>query len=208
MKTQLTIAILLCGATAMADDPKKAPDMKKAPEPAKKDDTAAKKDAPKDAPKKAEMPKPPKELEDMAKSMSGTWKCTGKGAMDPADMTKMSDITGTMTAKLDMDKWWVRGDWTGKSNGMTMKGTMFTTYDPTAKKWTRVMIDNGGGAEWATSTGMTGTKMVWEGEMHGMGMTAKTRSTEDITAKEVKITSEGSMDGKKYATVFEMSCKK
>jgi hypothetical protein len=202
----MTLALALGATTALADTPPAkapAPDMKKAPD-AKKD---APKDVKKDAPAaKKEAPKPPTELADMAKGMAGTWKCTGKQA-DMADMTKMVDIKGSMSMKLDLDKWYVRGDWTGTATGMpgTFKGTMYTTFD--GKKWMRVMVDNMGGMETSTSTGGK-DKMVWEGESHMMGMAMKTKTTEEITAKEVKISTEGSMDGKKFAPVFEMSCKK
>ena len=203
MKTQILIALAFAATPALADTPK-APDAKKAPDAAKPD---AKKPDPKPEAKKA--PTPPTELADAAKAMAGTWKCTGKGAMDPADMTKMTEMKGTMSAKLDLDKWWIHGDYTATVTGMpgTMKGTMYTTYDAASKKWTRVMMNNMGGFDTATSTGGTG-KVVWEGDMHGMGMTMKSRSTEEMSAKEMKISSEMSMDGKKWVASFEMTCKK
>jgi hypothetical protein len=197
MKTQIALALAFAfGGSALADTPKTpAPD--------------AKKDAPKAPDAKKTPPAPPAELAAMAKDMAGNWKCTGKGAMDPADMTKMTDMKGTYAAKLDLDKWWIRGDFTATVTGMpgTMKGTMYTTFDAASKKWTRVMMDNMGGFESTTSSGGTG-KIVWEGDSHGMGMTMKTRTTEELTAKEMKISSEASMDGKKWMAAFEMSCKK
>lgn len=166
-------------------------------------------DAPKDAkaPAKMEMPKPSKELADMAKGLAGNWKCTGRAAMDPSNLTAMVDIKGTYKTSTELDGFWVKGEWTGTATGVpgTMKGTMFTTHD--GKKWFRVSLDNMGGHEWTASTG-TGTKLVWDGEMTMMGATAKTRSTEEVAAGQVKITSEVAMDGKKYVPVFELTCKK
>ncbi len=44
--------------------------------------------------------------------------------------------------------------------------------------------------------------------MHAMGMSMKTKSTEEMKDKEFHLTSEMSMDGKKWSTGFEMTCKK
>jgi hypothetical protein len=169
-----------------------APEAKKAPE----------------AMKAPEMPKPPQELADMAKMMGGSWKCAGKVAMDPSDPTKMTDASMNLTFKLDMDKWWLKGDMTGKAGPMKMKGTMYTTYEPTSKKWRRFMVDNMGGSEIGWSTGMKDNKVVWEGEMYGM-MSGKTRMTEDVSnPKEVKMKAEMSMDGKTWMTGWESTCKR
>src|SRR5687768_5288219 len=79
--------------------------------------TPAKKEAPpatpakQEPPKAAEAKKPPAELADMAKMMAGNWKCTGKG-MDPAT-GQMVDSKGTFKAAMDLDKWWIKGEWTG-----------------------------------------------------------------------------------------------
>ncbi|MEO8705293.1 MAG: DUF1579 family protein [Kofleriaceae bacterium] len=209
MTKMMTIAFALSFSTAAIADShteKKAPDAaKKAPDAAKKAPDAAKKEEP----KKMEAPKAPKEIEDMAKTMAGTWKCTGKVAMNPADPTKMTDFTGTSKSAMatDLDKWWIKGDYTGKFGGMTMKGTMLTTFDATAKKWFRFSADNMGGSDWASAAAATGTKIVWEGESRGM-MAGKTRSTEEMVGKDFKMTVEGSADGKKWATSMEMTCKK
>ena len=214
MKTQITLALALAfGTTALADTPK-APDAKKAPDmkDAKKEEP--KKEAPKKEAPKAAMPKPPQEIADMAKAMAGTWKCAGKFVMDPSDPTKMADMKGSMTAKLDLDGWWINGSYTGKSGPVTMKGQMFTTYDATTKKWIRTMVDNMGASESATSAGLKDSKIVWEGDMRSSmpGMTAvKTKATEEIVAggKEVKMVFEGSIDGgKKWMAMGEMGCKK
>jgi hypothetical protein len=66
-----------------------------------------------------------------------------------------------------------------------------------------------GGHEVTTSTGMNGNKMVWEGTANGMGMSMKSRHTEEVVSpKETKISGEYSMDGKTYKKMYEMTCKK
>jgi hypothetical protein len=205
MKNLMTIAIALAfGSTvAVADshsEKKKAPDAAKKEEP-KKD--AAKKEAP----KKMEAPKPPKEIEDMAKATGGNWKCTGKAAMDPADPTKWTEITGTSKSALELDKWWIKSDYVAKVSGMTMKGTMYTTFD--GKKWYRHSMDSMGNSDTAAAPApAAGGKIIWEGESRMNGAVTKMRTTEELGAKEMKVTSEGSPDGKKWVAMFEMTCKK
>ncbi len=161
--------------------------------------------------KKPEMMKPPQELADMAKMAAGTWKCTGKAAMDPSDMSKMADMKMTMTMKLELNNWWIKGDMAA-AGPMPFKGTMLTTYDPTAKKWYRVTVDSMGGSEMATSMGPKDNKVVWEGDARSPmpGMAAmKTRTTESMSPKETTLLGEGSMDGgKTWVKAWEATCKK
>jgi len=211
MKTFTNISITLAMALgltggALADSHN---EMKKAPEAAKKAPDAAPAKAV-EPPKKMEAPKPPAEVAEMAKAMLGTWKCTGKAAMNPADMTAMTDMKMTMTFKLDMDKFWIVG--TMASQGKpSYKGTMYTTFDASSKKWVRLAVDNMGGSETNSSMGLKDNKITWEGEarMPGMG-TMKTRTTETLTTpgKEVSIVGEGTMDGKTWMKGWEATCKK
>ena len=213
MKTFTNISITLAMALgltggALADSHN---EMKKAPDAGKKAPDAAPVKAAEPA-KKMEAPKPPAEIAEMAKSMAGTWKCTGKAAMNPADMTQMTDMKMTMTFKVDggLDKFWITGTMASQTKP-TMKGTMYTTYDATQKKWFRVMVDNMGGQETGSSTGLKDGKIVWEGEMRMPGMgSMKTRTTETLAAggKEVSMLGEGTMDGKKWMTGWEANCKK
>lgn len=180
MKKLITIAAALALAgTATADD-KMA---KKAPPP------------------KMEMPKPAKELTDMAKGMAGNWKCAGKWSMDGTNWT---DFKGTNRMTLDLDKFWIRGDATLTAGPMKMKGVEYVTYDGTQKKWFRLAVDSTGGHE----TGWSADGKKWEGEMRMMGMTAKVRTSFEMAGKEMKVSSEMSPDGKKWIKGLEMGCKK
>jgi Protein of unknown function (DUF1579) len=221
MKTQISLAVMMVlGGTAFAQmapkpaDPKKADPAAKAPEPKKAPDTMAKADPVKagEPAKKPEMMKAPAEVADMAKMMAGNWKCTGKGAMDPTNPTAMTDMKGTYKATVDLDKFWVRGEYTAIAGPIKMRGVEYVTFDPGMKKWFRVSVDSTGGHEMHSATGLPAGakegKIVWEGDARMMGMMMKSRVTEDITAKEVKLMGEMSMDGKKWMQGFEMSCKK
>lgn len=209
MKTLTQISITLAmtlGLTsvAMAGDPKPpAPAPKK--EEAKKED--AKKEEKKAEPAKKMEMKAPAELADMAKMMTGSWKCTGK-ATDPADMSKMIDMKMAMTMKLDLDKWWIVTTMTSPM----FKGVSYTTYDPAGKKWYEFMMDSMGGSEATTSMGVKDNKVVWEGDSRSSMMPAmKVRNTHDMsTPKEgVKMTGEMSHDGgKTWMKSWEAVCKK
>jgi hypothetical protein len=198
MKKLMMIAAMFAFAgTAVADDmAKKAPDAKKeapkAPE--------AKKDAPKDAAPKMEMPKPAPEVAEMAK-MAGNWNCTGKFSMDG---TKWTDFKGTNKMSVDLDKFWVKGESTMTAGPMKMKMTEYLTFDAGQKKWFRLSVDSMGGQETAWSA----DGKAWEGEARMMGMSHKVKSTVAMGPKEIKVTSESSMDGKKWMPAFDMTCKK
>ncbi len=213
MKTLTNVSITMAvalgmtgGVLADAHKEKMAPDMKKAPAGAGSGSAAAAK-AP-EAPKKMEMPKPPAEVEALAKQLAGNWKCTGKAA-DMADMKTMVDLKMTMAMKLEMNKWWISGALkaTGK---MPFNASMFTTYDGPSKKWYRVMVDNWGGSETTWSTGAKDGKTVWDGDARSAMGTMKVRNTEEMKGpKEINLKGEGSMDnGKSWMTMWEAACKK
>ena len=154
-------------------------------------------------------PRPPQEIADYVKVMGGTWKCAGKAAMNPADMTVMTDVKMTLAMKLDLDKWWIAGTLTSPAP-MKMRGQLFATYDPSMKKWYRTMVDTMGASESTWSDGLKDGKVVWLGEGRGMGMGAfKIRTTETMVGpKEVTMTGEMSMDGRTWMTGWTATCKK
>ncbi len=197
MKTLITItAALAFAGTATADD-KKPEAPKKAPEPKKEE-------AKKEAPPKMEAPKPAPELEAMAKTMVGTWKCSGKAM----DMTGAAmEFKGvTIKQTLDLEKFWIKGEMTGQIGPMKVRNLDYITYDAAQKKWFRMSVDNHGGHEtnWSTD-GKT-----WDGESVMMGASMKSKATMEVATpgKEWKIGVQLSMDGKKWAPGFEMTCKK
>jgi uncharacterized GH25 family protein len=201
MKTQLALALTLAASTfAFADSHSEKKDaMKKDAKPVA------------GAPAMA-APTPPAELAAMAKTIGGNWKCKGKGAMDPANPTAMTEFAGTYKAAAELDKFWIKGEWSVSVGKMKMRGFVFTTFDATTKKWHRVMLDNGGGSGWESSGGLpagaTEGKLVWEGEARMGGQAIKNRSTEEVSAKTFKLTGEMSPDGKKWMTGMEMTCTK
>lgn len=194
------VALAQPGSAAKPADPK-------AGTPAKPADPKA------GAPAPAAAPKAPTEVADMAKAMAGNWKCAGKMAMDPANPANMTDFKGTFKAALDLDKYWVKGEWTSTMGKMKSRGIMYITYDAAAKKWYRHGVDSMGmgSMEWSTGlpAGAKEGKQVWEGDNHMMGMMMKGRTTEEVAAKSMTVTSEMSMDGgKKWVTGMTLTCTK
>ena len=207
--TNISIALALTvGFTSIAvagDAKAPAP----APTPAKKEE-AKPADAKKEAPKKMEPMKAPAELAEMAKAMNGTWKCTGKAAMDPSKPTEMMDMKMTVKMKTDMGGWWLVGS---MDAGAMFKGEQWITYDPTAKKFVAMMRDSMGGSETSTSMGVKDNKIVWDGDSRSPmpGMTAaKVRTTHDMSDMKagMKMVGEFSMDGKTWMKGWEATCKK
>jgi hypothetical protein len=152
--------------------------------------------------------KAPTEIADMGKQMAGTWKCKGQG-LGP-DM-KMTDMAGTMKSKLDMENWWIHDTFDSTMAKSKYHFDSYVTYDPTSKKWHRVMIESAGGYSTGDSTGMQSGKMDWDltsNSAMGQMMFRDHIDASDAKAG-VKTWGEASMDkGKTWNKVYEMTCKK
>jgi hypothetical protein len=188
------VAAGLCAAPAFAAD---APKADAAAAPAK--------------PAKMEAPKPAPEMVAMTKSVVGTWKCTGKMNMPPDMGGGSVDTKGSMTFKSELNGFALVGEHKGdKSKAMPeMHGLINIGYDAGKKEFEQLYQDNAGGMGHASSKGMDGDKLVWEGEGEMMGKSMKTRMT--ITKKgdkEQSITHEADMGDGKFVTMMEENCKK
>lgn len=141
---------------------------------------------------------PPKPAPEMAnvKYFEGTWSCSGDspaGPFGPAHKTQ-----STLTLKPDLDGFWLAGnvsEMKTASNANPVKGMMHITYDPAAKKYVFLWVDNTG--SWATemSSGWEGDTMNWGGDQMIMG--------EKATAKDV-FTRKGN---KEFTHSFDLTMK-
>lgn len=196
MNTFSRVAIVLVGMTGIA---------------AAQPKTDAKPPAPTMAGDKAgAMPemKPAAEIGEMAKAVTGSWKCKGQG-MDHT--MKMADMTGTMTIKLDLDKYWLHGSFESKMGKEPFHFESFTTYDGGAKKWKRVMVESGGGWSTGEATVTTPNKIDWDLTSHSPMGEVMFRDHEDMTDAKVGAHQWGefSMDkGKTWTKVYDITCKK
>lgn len=154
--------------------------------------------------------KAPTEIADMAKQMSGTWKCKGQ-SIGP-DMKSMVDMAGTFKGgKLESDNWWIHDTFDSSMGKSKYHFDSYTTYDAGSKKWHRVMIETGGGYSTGDSAGMTGGKLDWElTSMSPMGTTTFRDHLDASDMKAgVKTWGEVTMDkGKTWTKVYEQTCKK
>jgi uncharacterized protein DUF1579 len=117
-----------------------------------------------DAPPKV-APKPAAELKELAGSIQGTWRCTGKATVDGAQI----DMKATISNRSDVDGFWIQTNLTATMGKQSYKFTGFTGYNSSENKFYRYMVDNIGGAEWNTATsinhGMADKWAIdWEGE--------------------------------------------
>lgn len=156
-----------------------------------------------------EAPKPAPEVEQAAKAMQGTWKCAGTVMASP--MAPEHKVEGTMTWKLEMDKFWLVGAYAEKKtkeNPMPYKFVEYRTYDAADKSWMSVSADNAG--MWSAASGSSDGKIAkWESKSKGMGMTMSMRMTEEMKGpKEVHVFGDMSMDGKDWKPGFDVTCKK
>jgi hypothetical protein len=114
-------------------------------------------------------PKPAPELANV-KYFAGSWKCSGNAPASPFGPAHKSE--STMTLKLDLDGFWYAGMMTEAktaSNPHPVKGMVHLGYDPAAKKYVMVWVDNFGSWATETSSGWEGDRMVWAGEQNVMG---------------------------------------
>ncbi len=200
--TTISITLAMLTASAFAGDPK-PPEAKKAPEAKAPDAKAPDAKAPDAKAAPMEMPKPAKELVDMGKQVSGTWKCTGTASMGSAPL----DVKGTITSKMDLDNFWIQTSLNSTVGKMPFKFTQYTGFD--GKKWHRYSLDNMGSVREMESAGMTDGKIVWEGQHAMGGMTMKARETEEMGKdKTFHTVGEMSMDGKTWNKDHDVTCKK
>ncbi|MBL9016713.1 MAG: DUF1579 family protein [Myxococcales bacterium] len=152
-------------------------------------------------------PKVPQEVTDLAKSLTGTWKCTGTATLAPEPE---APLTGTLKTRADLDGFWIRDVFDAKVGKTTrFKYEAFTTFD--GKKWRRVLLDNRGSQALGTCDGVKdGGRMDWNLDVMGQGPVAMFRDHLDATdPKLLKLSGELSSDkGKSWTKVYEMTCKK
>jgi hypothetical protein len=153
--------------------------------------------------------KAPAEVAAMGKQMAGTWRCKGEG-IGP-DMKTMVPMAGTMKSKVEMENWWIHDTFDSTSAKSKYHFDSYVTFDPTTKKWHRVMIETGGGYSTGDSAGMQDGKIDWELTSNSSMGQAMFRDHIDASSPKsgVKTWGEASMDkGKSWTKVYEMLCKK
>jgi len=151
--------------------------------------------------------KVPQEITDLAKILTGTWKCSG--TMQLPDATQPTPLTATVRTKVDLDGFWIHDTFEGKAGKTVIKSESFTTFD--GKKWRRVVVDNRGTQVLGTSDGPKDGRMDFNLDVIGGAVPAsQSRYHLDATdPKALKFDGELSTDkGKTWNKVYEVTCKR
>ncbi len=115
---------------------------------------------------------------------SGTWNCTQmlRGAKRPDSSTTTVGMDGAWMVSQDVAPPF------DKYRNYPVNSTTYTTYDPSAKQWVQMEVDNGGGYGMSTSSGWDGNAMTWttkglDGSMSSDVYTkvSDTQTTDEIT---------------------------
>lgn len=153
-------------------------------------------------------PQPPRiphasaEVAQLAKDFVGTYKC--KGVMLNNDGSS-TPIVGTFEAKLDLDGTWLASSFSEQRAQPGLKFSDFRTYDPTAKQWTRIHLDNAMSYVEETSLGAQNGAWTWTGSATTSSGSFDVRDHEQLDGKQLKLWGESMLSGK-WQKLYEMTC--
>jgi hypothetical protein len=153
-------------------------------------------------------PKPPAELEQL-KMFEATWRCEGKQPAGP--MGPEQDYKSTFKGKKDVESFWISFEYSqkkSKAHSMPIMAKGYIGYDPAAKKYVSMGVDNMGGSVTESSPGWEADKLTFTGDGQMGGQKISFRETytkkgdkEMIWAGEMKM-------GKDWIPVGTDTCKK
>jgi hypothetical protein len=152
------------------------------------------------------QPTPAAEMANL-KFFGGSWSCSGEGAMEPGGPTmKMSSSVSSHT---NLGGFWQSGTVKGTTAGMPpFEGMFHMTWDPAAKQYVMLWVDNMGGWSQTRAPGWEGEKIVFTGDAQ-MG-TQKMRIRDTFTRK-----ADGTMihmgeaeSGGRWTKMMDETCRK
>jgi len=170
------------------------------------------------SPQSAPIAQPANDVFALGDTLRGPWTCTGTAT----DASGASIATkGALSLTVDAGKWWVRSELSVQQpSGATYRASTITTYDATAKVWTRTLHDNLGGSERLTTAAFTPAQFViaWLGERRTPDGALHVRRSERrlradrhddgvVRVEDIELTTELSLDGHTWTTADEMHCK-
>lgn len=156
-----------------------------------------------------DMPKPAPEMAQLDYFV-GTWNCQGKSL--PSPFGPAGDLKGSVQVTKDLNGFWqsgtVKASMPGAAPSMPFEGRFHVTYDPGAKGFVMLWVDNMGGWSQSRANGWKGDTLVYDGESHMGPQTFKSRDTFVRSgAGSMKHTWEASVNGK-WMTLGEETCQK
>jgi Protein of unknown function (DUF1579) len=153
-------------------------------------------------------PKPAPEMSNL-KAFDGGWTCEGKSEASP--MGPAGTMKGTVKSHTDLGGFWQSGMVKSTMAGMpgAMEGMFHMTYDPGAKQYVLLWVDNMGAYSQSTAAGWQGDKIVFNGNMSMGGKKMGTRDTftKATDGSWLKHDWEGQIDGK-WMPLGSETCKK
>jgi hypothetical protein len=215
------ISLLLIGGVAAADVAKIPAESKPQPQPqagAPATHTAPRDPGPRDmeqadivamprrVPAKPPLPATAPEIAKLGKQIAGAYKCKGVSLRGDGSS---QPLQATITTKLDLDNAWIQSSLVedGKPTGAGIKFVEYTTFDPTAKQWTRIQMASSMGHVISTSLGETDGKWTWEGTATSPSGTMQVRNFEQRDSKQTKVWGEALLSGS-WQKLYEATCKK
>ncbi|HUG53227.1 MAG TPA: DUF1579 family protein [Vicinamibacteria bacterium] len=151
------------------------------------------------------MPKPAPEMAQL-QPFEGSWTCEGTMAASPFGPGGKS--TSTVKARSTLGGFWQEGVIKGTMPGMPpFEGMFHTTYDPAAKRYVMLWVDNMGAWAQSTAPGWEGDKMVFAGDSYMAGQKVASRDIFTKGSGTFKHVGELQMDGR-WVPLFDETCRK
>ena len=160
------------------------------------------------APPPPPAPKPAAELEQL-KMFEATWRCDGKQPAGP--MGPEQDYKSTFKGKKDVESFWISFEYSqkkSKAHAMPVMAKGYIGYDPAAKKYVSLGVDNMGGSVSETSSGWEADKLTFTGDGQMGGQKISFRETYTKKGDKEMIWSGEMKMGKDWIPVGTDTCKK
>jgi hypothetical protein len=153
-----------------------------------------------------ETPKPSPEMAKLD-FFKGNWTCQGK--VNESPMGPAGTMNSTARVQSDLGGFWQSGSVKGTMAKMPpFEGIFHVTFDPDAKQFVMLWVDNMGGWSRSTSSGWQGDKLVYEGDAHMPGQKpTKSRDTFTRSGGTMRHAWEMQVNGK-WMELGDETCKK
>jgi hypothetical protein len=160
------------------------------------------------APPPSPAPKPAAEL-DQLKMFEATWRCEGKQPAGP--MGPEQDYKSTFKGKKDVESFWISFEYSqkkSKGHALPIIAKGYLGYDPAAKKYVTLGVDNMGGSVTESSPGWEADKLTFTGDGQMGGQKISFRETYTKKGDKEMIWSGEMKMGKDWIPVGTDTCKK
>lgn len=145
----------------------------------------------------------PSPLAQAATALAGTWHC--RGSVHGPDGPAPSEVILDFRRDVELDEAWLQAVFAVSSGKYDYRFTSYRTFDTASSTWVNVIVDNLGGHTVSRST----DGVVWTGESSGPMGGMKIRDTEArVSAFELNLLGQYSVDGKRWKTGYDLSCAK